>query len=275
MSALFGLLLFVCFITLIIGLIKPSIVFKWGQLEKRTRGKVFLYYGLTLIVLFIVTIATAPEIENESKATVAKAEQTVSPSTDAGNQTKVEDKAKKEAEEKAKAEEKVKNEAAAKTSKEAEAKAKEEAKTKEKEDKLRNPAWNKNEVDAIENGNLQRAMDMLKVIKDIPSGEQASPEEVLKTPWNYYGKAISFTGQVGVVEDYPPGSDAGKAGLGSDVVMETDDGTIVEFFSMVASGSIKVGQTITITGYPIGRTEVGNKIGGKFTHLIVVTNKLN
>jgi hypothetical protein len=44
--------------------------------------------------------------------------------------------------------------------------------------------------------------------------------------------------------------------LVADIVIETDDGTIVEFFSMVPSGNVKVGQDVTITGYPVGRTEV-------------------
>lgn len=164
---------------------------------------------------------------------------------------------------------------AVKAKADAEAKAKEEAAAKDKDEKIKNPNWNKNDVDATKNGNIKLAVDMLKALKVMPSGEAVASENVIKTPWNYYGKPITFSGEVAVVQDYPPGSDFGKAGLVADIVIETDDGTIVEFFSMVPSENVKVGQNVTITGYPVGRTEVKNAVGGSFTHLIVITNKLH
>ncbi|SEC17828.1 hypothetical protein [Paenibacillus sp. GP183] len=100
------------------------------------------------------------------------------------------------------------------------------------------------------------------------------PGKVVKTPWNYYGKSISFKGTVGVVDDYPPDSALGKSGIASEIVIECVDGTIVDFLSLVPSGDIQMNQQVIITGYPIGRTEVNNTLGGKFAHLIVVTNKL-
>lgn len=154
-------------------------------------------------------------------------------------------------------------------------KEKGDSQAKEENEKLKHPAWNANEPDAMKNGNIPKAIDMLKVMKETPAGEPVSPDEVMKAPWSFYGKPLIFTGEVAVVEDYPPGSDFGKAGLASDIVIETGDGTIVEFFSMVPSGSMKAGQTVSITAYAVGRTEVENKLGGSFTHLIAVTNRLD
>ncbi|WP_342564307.1 hypothetical protein NST84_03680 [Paenibacillus sp. FSL R7-0345] len=43
---------------------------------------------------------------------------------------------------------------------------------------------------------------------------------------------------------------------------------------MVPSRALQVGDYVSITGYPIGRTEVENAMGGSYTHLIAVTNRL-
>ena len=59
MSTLFGLLSFVAFVGLFIGLFKPNLVVRWG--EKRTRGKVFLYYGISFLIFAMIGSATAPE----------------------------------------------------------------------------------------------------------------------------------------------------------------------------------------------------------------------
>ncbi len=138
------------------------------------------------------------------------------------------------------------------------------------------PEWNMEEPDALENGNLYLAVDLVNALGTIPDGETVPAQEVLKTPWNYYGRALIFTGTVEDVQDFPPGSEDYQAGRQSDVVITANDGTTtVEFFIMVPSGGIQVGQTVTMTGYPIGRTEVENTLGGSYTHLIVVTNKAN
>ncbi|RXZ84162.1 hypothetical protein EBB07_03515 [Paenibacillaceae bacterium] len=109
----------------------------------------------------------------------------------------------------------------------------------------------------------------------MPEGDFIDSELVFKRPWNYYGTTITFSGWVDVVEDYPPGSDSHDVGVLAGIGIQTYDGTIVSFFSMVPSGNIKVGDEVSITAYPIGRTEVDNTLGGKFTHLIAVTNNLS
>lgn len=149
-----------------------------------------------------------------------------------------------------------------------------EVEVKPVKEELKHPEWNTDEPDAMENGNVGMAIDMLKTMEVIPQGELAIPGEVIKAPWSYYGTPLIFSGVVATAEDYPPGSDTGKAGVASDIVIESDDGTIVEFFCMVPSGAIKAEDVVNITGYPVGRTEVENQLGGSFTHLVVVTNHL-
>ncbi|NOV01317.1 hypothetical protein [Paenibacillus planticolens] len=231
----------------------------------------FIKFAVVPVALALLVLSAAACGTNDKAA--------VSSSSSAAPSLSPEEKAKIEAEAKAKVEAEVraKAEADAKTKAEADAKAKAEAeaKTKAAADVAKNPNWNKSEVDALKNGNLPLAVNMIKAIKETPAGEKISPETVIKTPWTYYGKAISFTGNVGVVDDYPPDSDFGKAGLAAEIVIECEDGTIVDFFSMTPSGKMKIGEDVTITGYVVGRTEVENKLGGKFTHLIAVTNKLN
>lgn len=69
MNDLMLLLSIACFFCLIIGIIKPSIVIRWG--EKRGRGKVILYYGVGIIVFFILFGITIPNrSEDKTVATV-------------------------------------------------------------------------------------------------------------------------------------------------------------------------------------------------------------
>jgi hypothetical protein len=53
MASLFLLLFFVAIIALVVGLINPRLVVRWGVEEKRTRGKAALTYGVAIVVLFI------------------------------------------------------------------------------------------------------------------------------------------------------------------------------------------------------------------------------
>ena len=51
---LFLILFLICFVTLIVGLIKPNAVVKFGAVEKRNRKSVLKYYGIGLIVFFVL-----------------------------------------------------------------------------------------------------------------------------------------------------------------------------------------------------------------------------
>jgi len=136
--------------------------------------------------------------------------------------------------------------------------------------------WNKQENDAFKNGNIAFAAQ--RILANPFLRNQAiiqDPQMVAKTPFNYYGQVVKFTGTVGIVQDFPPGNDFSQM-LGtqnaSDIVMQSNDGTIIEMFCMKASGYIRKGNTVNLYGYPVGVTEVPNTMGGTFTHLIVVGN---
>lgn len=73
MSVVLILLIVACVVSIFAGLVKPEAVIRWGKPEKRGRGKVILYYGLALIVLFFVIGSTAEETDSVQQA-ASKAE---------------------------------------------------------------------------------------------------------------------------------------------------------------------------------------------------------
>ena len=64
MSNLIFYAILICILVLIIGIIKPSIVIRYGGIENRNRKKVVEYYGLTLISLFMLFSLCANPIKN-------------------------------------------------------------------------------------------------------------------------------------------------------------------------------------------------------------------
>ncbi|OHX33158.1 hypothetical protein [Bacillus mycoides] len=79
MNTLFALLFFVCLIALIIGIIKPQLVVRWGSEEKRNRKSVLKFYGIGVIAMFILFGVTSEDTkkteEAKTEAKPAKAEQ--------------------------------------------------------------------------------------------------------------------------------------------------------------------------------------------------------
>lgn len=55
MQTLFVLLTLAFFLALLVGLVKPSLVMRWGGEEKQTRKQVLLYFGLGFLALLILT----------------------------------------------------------------------------------------------------------------------------------------------------------------------------------------------------------------------------
>lgn len=239
-------------------------------------------------MLIYVMILSALSSSSDKQLTSGSSNKTISATssalnvqtnnTDADAKAKADSvaKAKADAEAKAKADAKAKAEADAKAMAEADAKAKAEADTKAKAEAAKNPKWNVKDIYVTENGNFPLAVNLLKAVGDISQQNPtiADAGDVFKAPWNYYGKAVKFTGTVGIVQDYPPGSDNAQIGLNSEVVMFTDEGTIIDIFSMVPSGKIKVGDTLNVAAYPVGLVNVQNKMGGNTDQLAVVTNNL-
>ena len=135
--------------------------------------------------------------------------------------------------------------------------------------------WNKTDPNALTNGNIHRAVSVLRssnFTKEDAVNEDAFV--VMKTPWNYYGTLLAFSGVVGVVDDYPPGSDVSsilQCDDASEIVITSNDGeTIVDMFLRSSSGRIRVGDYVTLYGLVVGRAEVDNRMGGTFSHLIII-----
>ena len=134
--------------------------------------------------------------------------------------------------------------------------------------------WNRQEVDAAKNGNIAVAVQKMLANPQLRNQATAqNPQMVAKTVYKYLGQVVKFTGNVGVVQDYPAGSDNAIAGNeSSDIVIETSDGTIVEMFCMKSTGSMQIGDVVNLYGYPVGILDVPNRLGGNNVHLILVGN---
>lgn len=70
MFALFFLLSIVSMLALLVGLIKPELVLRWG--ENKSRSNVVKIFGSAAILLFILSMATTPEITPEQEAVIAQ-----------------------------------------------------------------------------------------------------------------------------------------------------------------------------------------------------------
>ncbi len=223
MSSLLSMIAFFSFIALVLGLIKPSLVVRWGDEANRTRKKAFKTYLLVLIIAFVGAGITASPDSASTKQTVENSSSSNSTET-------------KKAEEKP-------------------------------------VAWNTSEIDASKNGNIKVAVKELEKIDDIKSAAETQPGAiVVKRPWDYYGKVLTFTGQVSDISDYAPNSDEAKifGGKSFAIVINTEDGTTVQGEIQGDSGTIKKGEKATIYGYPAGTIEGPNTMGGKGTYLLLV-----
>lgn len=271
MTSFFTVVFTLLFFASIAGIIYPKMFDR--IFRRRVKRWMFAIGTVVLLVLLGVTVPSEPKTQGANATSAPSTAETSQVNADADAQAKkdTEEKAKAEAKRKAK-EEKEKAEAAEKAAKEAE-KAKQEQEANAAALELaKHPNWDKSEMDAMKNGNPQLAFQMLEAIGDTEvTATTVKAGSVFKAPWNYYGKAISFTVDVAIVQDYPP---EGDSFVKSEVVGQASDGTILDIFSMVGSGDIQVGDQITVVAYPVGIVTVDNKLGGQTDQLALVTNKL-
>lgn len=141
------------------------------------------------------------------------------------------------------------------------------------------PTWNTTEIDAEKNGNVNIAVDLIKSNGNIKSiATTPNPADIIKAPWNYYGKVLKISGQIADIQEYPVGSDWSK-GLGGkeagQIVIESNDGTGIDMFIMGSTGNLKNDDNVTLYGYPVGVIDVDNKLGGKTTELVIVGNSFD
>lgn len=72
MDNLFLLLFLVSIVALVVGLIKPELVVRWGSEEKKNRKSVLKVYGLAIIAFLILFSITTPSSNDEEIAEVEK-----------------------------------------------------------------------------------------------------------------------------------------------------------------------------------------------------------
>ena len=135
-------------------------------------------------------------------------------------------------------------------------------------------SWNTNDLNPTTSGNLEMAILTFRDKPDVQSSAiDVAPADVMRRPWDYYGKSVRFSGTAAVIQDYPPGHDISKAmgGESCEIVMTADDGvTIIDGMLLGNTKGLQVGDYVTFCGYPCGVMEVPNKMGGKFSHLVVI-----
>lgn len=141
--------------------------------------------------------------------------------------------------------------------------------------KEKNYSWNVKEKDAFQNGNPAIAVNLINDRGiDKEKATAFKTEDVAKRPWEYYGKLAKFNGEIGVIEEFPPGSDIskmlGSKGVSSEIVIETQEGVIIDFILQGGTGNLTNGNNFTGYGYVVGSVEVPNKLGGTFTHIVVI-----
>jgi hypothetical protein len=133
--------------------------------------------------------------------------------------------------------------------------------------------WNTKELNPFKNGNFQKAVKVMKGKNLSSLAMNANAENVMKRPWDYYGKVIRFNGEVGLVEDQPTGSKIGKI-IGGPcteiIIVDNKSDTIIDIICKGTSGNLQEGQQATLVAYPVGRMEIKNSMGGYYTHLIGV-----
>ncbi|WP_142248006.1 tetratricopeptide repeat protein [Alkalihalobacterium alkalinitrilicum] len=66
-TAIFALLFLLSIVAIVIGLIRPRWVIRWGDQQRKTRKKVLITYSISAIVLLFLVGFTAPELTEEQK----------------------------------------------------------------------------------------------------------------------------------------------------------------------------------------------------------------
>lgn len=138
--------------------------------------------------------------------------------------------------------------------------------------------WNTSNMNALLNGNLSVAAKLITA-NGVPQdgAKTASPPDVAKAPWKYFGDIYKFTGVVALVQEYPPDGPESKILIGGGplaeiVMMDPKDSTSTPIDFMFLSGTrdIQKGDTVTAYGYVTGVAEVPNRLGGTTQQLIVM-----
>lgn len=137
--------------------------------------------------------------------------------------------------------------------------------------------WNISDIDAYNNGNVEKASRALLRMKDDAFQSaiiNVNDSKVNRRPWDYYGQVISFLGQVKAIYEYPPQSEYSNifanGGEVSRMLLMTHKGTLVEFFLIGATINAKQGNYLIVNGLPVGEASAINGLGEKVKCITVL-----
>lgn len=235
MDNLFLLLFLGCFIALIVGVFKPKAVIKWGNIEKRNRKSVFKYYGIGLIVFFILFGATTDNTANTQENNVA--------STAKSNIKEL------TAEEKAAAEKVAAEKAAADKAAAEKSAADKAAAEKAAAEKA-----------AAEKAAAEKAAAEKAEADRVAYDTGITYNQLARTPNDYKGKKVKFTGKVIQVIE-------GKGEINLRIAVDNNYDTIllVAYKPSITPQRVLENDNVTIKGISQGIYTYDSTMGGKIT----------
>ena len=131
--------------------------------------------------------------------------------------------------------------------------------------------WNLKTTDTSNNhANWEKATDLVKKYPDYIHGAAENwvdAEDVLKKPFEYYGKVVNMSGRVYSIEQLPPGNSVAKffGGKCYHAMLAVTEGyapITVSMYIVGDSSGIAEDSYINVKGYIYGHAKLVNRLGG-------------
>ncbi len=240
MNNLFFLLFLVCLVALLIGIIRPNLVVRWGDTQKRNRKNVFKYYGIGLVVSFILFGMTIDDTENIQEENSSETAATVKPEKELTA-------AEKAAAEKAAAEQAAADKAAAEKAAAEKAAAEKAATEKAAAEKA---AKEEEERIGYETG--------------------ITYDQLARTPDDFVGKKAKFTGEVVQVMEGD-----GETQLRIAVNDNYDTILFVAYQSDIINSRVLENDNVTVRGVSAGLLTYESTMGGEISIPSMMVDKID
>jgi hypothetical protein len=135
--------------------------------------------------------------------------------------------------------------------------------------------WNTSDLDALANGNLARAVDLV-ASAGVPAGVEVAAGAG-RAPWEFLGEVHAFTGTVDRVREYTPGAPpppwpTDRRPLGEVVLVDSADSAFMPVVCLApgGEGGLREGDRARVRGYVVGLAGTENRTGGSTTGLVLV-----
>lgn len=284
------LLVFLIFLScLIIGMIKPNLVIRWRDVKKVTRTEVFKYYGIGSIITVFIFISGTLLYDFENKVINAKNEIIQNEQAKKAKEAEEDKKAKEQEIEKQKQEIKSLQE----KYKPLLESGKSYQNMTDEEGKIANELisnWSKLEKEfktsyQAQKDSISKSIDEYNAKKKAEQEAQKEAEEkasyntgitykqLARTPEDYYGKKVKFTGKVVQVMDRGSETDLRieingdydsvlfatyKSSISSVRILENDNVTVYGIYTGIKNYKTILGASISIPGMSIDKIELNN-----------------